>query len=79
MLRVGLITLGLSVCLLVFFFVLSVLGVTGVGPCGPDLCGLILLLGFLLTGCAGALFIGIGVVKSAIDRFRQRMAGDINI
>jgi hypothetical protein len=72
MLKPGLILLGIAAGILSLFALLSYAGITGIGPCGPSAIGLVLLLGFLLSGGAGLLGTLLGCLGLLADRIRGR-------
>jgi hypothetical protein len=60
--------LGASAGCLLLLALLSSLGVVSAGPCGFDLFGSILLLGFLIGGGVGILLVSIGLLQKALRR-----------
>ena len=78
MLRIGLILLGLSVCIFILFVILVQVGVAHFGSCGPDSTGLELILGFIFSGGIGVLLTLIGLVNLAFDKFHQWKHGNLS-
>jgi hypothetical protein len=72
MIKPGLVLLGIAAGILPLFALLSYVGFTRFGPCGPDAIGLVLLLGFLLSGGAGLLWTLVGCLILLTDRIRGR-------
>jgi hypothetical protein len=71
MLRVGLIGLGASVGIFLLFMLLNAANLAHFGPCGPDLLGMSLLLGSVLTGGAGAILTTVGLLLLAVEKLRH--------
>lgn len=78
MMKIGLAGLGLSACLALLLAILSTVGWVQIGPCGPDLLGLFLLLGFFLTGAVGLLITTAGLARMGIRKFRHLAENDSN-
>jgi hypothetical protein len=71
MLRIGVIGLGLSLALFTVLFAGTSLNVVRFGPCGPDMVGLCLLGGILLSGSAGVLLLLFGLIAIAVRKLRM--------
>jgi hypothetical protein len=71
MLRIGLVGLGTSVGTFLLFMLLSAIGLAHFGPCGPDLLGLFMLLGSVLTAGVGAILTIGGLFLLAVEKFRH--------
>ena len=79
MMKVGLILVGAAAGMLALLALLSWVGLSRFGPCGPDPLGLFLLLGFLLTGGAGFLFLLVGALTLVGDRIHDRFRPNADI